>query len=89
MPERFSRSSGSMSVVPHELAGRRGRARRHGLHRRQPDQRVAWGVGVTVAGYLLGKSIPSVDCLLLPIIVLVVVLRKGRPDAADRVSMSV
>jgi membrane-associated protein len=50
---------------------------------------MAWGVGVTVVGYLLGKSIPSVDCYLLPIIAVVVVLRKGRPDAADRVSMSV
>jgi hypothetical protein len=49
---------------------------------------MAWGVGVTVARYLLGKSIPSVDCYLLPIIAVVVVLRKGRPDAADRVSMS-
>jgi membrane-associated protein len=33
-----------------------------------------WGVGVTVAGYFLGKSIPNVDRYLLPIIAVVVVL---------------
>jgi membrane-associated protein len=33
-----------------------------------------WGVGVTVAGYFLGKSIPNVDRYLLPIIALIVAL---------------
>lgn len=35
---------------------------------------VAWAVGVTVAGYLLGSSIPSVDRYLLPVIAGIVVL---------------
>jgi membrane-associated protein len=33
-----------------------------------------WGVGVSVAGYFLGKSIPSIDKYLLPIILLIVVI---------------
>jgi membrane-associated protein len=33
-----------------------------------------WAVGVSVAGYFLGKSIPDVDKYLLPIIVLIIVL---------------
>ena len=33
---------------------------------------VLWAIGVTVAGYFLGKSIPSVDRYLLPIIVLII-----------------
>jgi membrane-associated protein len=33
-----------------------------------------WGVGVTIAGYLLGSVIPDVDKYLLPIIVLIVVV---------------
>ncbi|WIX82900.1 DedA family protein [Amycolatopsis carbonis] len=33
-----------------------------------------WSVGVTVAGYLLGASIPGIDQYLLPIIALVVVV---------------
>jgi membrane-associated protein len=33
-----------------------------------------WGVGVTVAGYVLGSVIPDVDKYLLPIIVLIVVI---------------
>jgi membrane-associated protein len=35
---------------------------------------VLWGAGVTVAGYILGKSIPNVDHYLLPIIAVVVLL---------------
>ena len=35
---------------------------------------VAWGAGVTIAGYFLGKSIPNVDRYLLPIIALVVIV---------------
>ncbi|CAN5524972.1 VTT domain-containing protein [soil metagenome] len=33
-----------------------------------------WAIGVTVAGYFLGKTIPSVDKYLLPIIVLILVV---------------
>jgi membrane-associated protein len=33
-----------------------------------------WAIGVTVAGYFLGKTIPSVDKYLLPIIVVIVVV---------------
>lgn len=33
-----------------------------------------WGVGVTVAGYMLGSTIPDVDKYLLPIIVVIVVV---------------
>lgn len=33
---------------------------------------VFWAIGVTVAGYFLGKTIPSVDKYLLPIIALIV-----------------
>ncbi|MBN1564994.1 MAG: VTT domain-containing protein [Anaerolineae bacterium] len=33
-----------------------------------------WGVGVSSAGYFLGKSIPNVDRYLLPIIFLIVVI---------------
>ncbi|MEX2458038.1 MAG: VTT domain-containing protein [Actinomycetota bacterium] len=33
-----------------------------------------WGVGVTLAGYTLGKAIPSIDRYLLPIIAVVVAL---------------
>lgn len=33
-----------------------------------------WGIGVTVAGYVLGSAIPSIDKYLLPIIVVIVVL---------------
>lgn len=35
---------------------------------------VLWGIGVTVAGYFLGKSIPSVDKYLLPIIAVIVIV---------------
>ena len=35
---------------------------------------VFWAIGVTVAGYFLGKSIPSVDRYLLPIIALIIVV---------------
>ncbi|MDO8108020.1 DedA family protein [Isoptericola sp. b441] len=35
---------------------------------------LAWTAGVTVAGYVLGGQIPSIDTYLLPIIALVVVL---------------
>jgi membrane-associated protein len=35
---------------------------------------VVWAVGVTVAGYVLGKQIPSVDKYLLPIIALIVIV---------------
>jgi len=33
-----------------------------------------WGVGVTVAGFFLGKSIPNADKYLLPIILVIVVV---------------
>lgn len=33
-----------------------------------------WSIGVTLAGYLLGTSIPGVDQYLLPIIAVIVVL---------------
>ena len=32
-----------------------------------------WGIGITVAGYFLGKIIPNVDKYLLPIILLIIV----------------
>jgi membrane-associated protein len=35
---------------------------------------VVWSVGVTVAGYVLGKQIPSVDKYLLPIIALIIIV---------------
>jgi len=35
---------------------------------------LAWSVGVTVAGYALGSTIPGIDTYLLPIIAVVVVL---------------
>ncbi|MGX7677862.1 DedA family protein [Jatrophihabitans sp. DSM 45814] len=35
---------------------------------------VLWSAGVTVAGYLLGSRIPSIDRYLLPIIALIVIL---------------
>jgi membrane-associated protein len=35
---------------------------------------VIWSIGVTVAGYVLGKQIPSVDKYLLPIIALIVIV---------------
>jgi membrane-associated protein len=35
---------------------------------------VVWSIGVTVAGYVLGKQIPNVDQYLLPIIALIVVV---------------
>ena len=35
---------------------------------------VVWSAGVTVAGYLLGSHIPSIDTYLLPIIAVIVVL---------------
>lgn len=35
---------------------------------------LAWSVGVTLAGYLLGSSVPSIDRYLLPIIAGIVVL---------------
>jgi membrane-associated protein len=35
---------------------------------------VLWGAGVTLAGYVLGETIPDVDKYLLPIIVLIVVV---------------
>ncbi len=35
---------------------------------------ILWGAGVTLAGYVLGETIPDVDKYLLPIIVLIVVL---------------
>ncbi len=33
-----------------------------------------WAVGLTIAGYFLGKSIPNVDKYLLPIVFLIVIL---------------
>ncbi|MGW0231453.1 DedA family protein [Actinopolymorpha singaporensis] len=51
-----------------------------------------WTVGVTVAGYLLGSSVPNVDHYLLPIVAVIVILslvpvlleirRSRRPTAA-------
>jgi membrane-associated protein len=35
---------------------------------------VIWSIGVTVAGYILGKHIPNVDKYLLPIIALIVIV---------------
>ena len=35
---------------------------------------VLWAIGVTVAGYFLGKSIPSVDRYLLPIIAAIILV---------------
>jgi membrane-associated protein len=35
---------------------------------------LVWSLGVTVAGYLLGKSIPNVDTYLLPIIAVIIAL---------------
>jgi membrane-associated protein len=35
---------------------------------------LVWTVGVTVAGYLLGRSIPGIDRYLLPIVALVVLI---------------
>jgi membrane-associated protein len=35
---------------------------------------VVWSAGVTVAGYLLGSHIPSIDAYLLPIIAVIIVL---------------
>jgi membrane-associated protein len=55
---------------------------------------VAWGAGVTVAGFFLGKSIPNVDHYLLPIIAVVVLvslipvgleIRKARGERRRRV----
>jgi membrane-associated protein len=56
-----------------------------------------WSVGVTVAGYAVGSSVPSIDTYLLPIIAVIVVVslipfgielyrgarRAGRSDADD------
>jgi membrane-associated protein len=56
-----------------------------------------WGVGVSVAGYFLGKSIPNVDRYLLPIIAVVILLslipvfleiRKARRERGERASTS-
>jgi membrane-associated protein len=33
-----------------------------------------WGVGVSLAGFWLGRSIPSIDTYLLPIIVAIIVV---------------
>ena len=33
-----------------------------------------WGVGVPVAGYFLGKTVPNIDAYLLPIVVIIIVL---------------
>lgn len=35
---------------------------------------VAWGAGVTLAGYFLGRVIPNIDRYLLPIIALIIVV---------------
>ncbi|GAB3158654.1 DedA family protein [Amycolatopsis stemonae] len=52
-----------------------------------------WAVGVTLAGYVLGSSIPGIDQYLLPIIALVVIvsliplaleLRRSRRETRDR-----
>jgi membrane-associated protein len=54
---------------------------------------LVWSLGVTVAGYLLGTRIPSIDKYLLPIIAVIVVLslvpvllevRKGRRAGTAR-----
>jgi membrane-associated protein len=58
---------------------------------------LAWGVGVSVAGYFLGKSIPNVDRYLLPIIAVVVLLSlipvfleilRARRERGERASTS-
>jgi membrane-associated protein len=55
---------------------------------------LGWTVGVTVAGHLLGASIPGIDQYLLPIIAVIVVvslipvaleLRRARRGAAERI----
>lgn len=56
---------------------------------------ILWGGGVTVAGYLLGETIPDIDKWLLPIIGVIVmvsfvpvileVLKMRRHGKADRV----
>ncbi len=38
-----------------------------------------WGVGVTVAGFVLGNAIPSIDRYLLPVIAVVVALSLAPP----------
>jgi membrane-associated protein len=52
-----------------------------------------WGIGVSVAGYFLGKTVPSIDRYLLPVILVIVVLsvlppllevRRQRRSAAPR-----
>jgi membrane-associated protein len=54
---------------------------------------VVWSVGVTMAGYWLGSSIPGIDNYLLPIIAVIVIvsltplfleLRRARQDAKTR-----
>ena len=35
---------------------------------------IAWGSGLTIAGYTLGETVPNVDRYLLPIIALIVVV---------------
>jgi membrane-associated protein len=34
---------------------------------------VGWAVGITLAGYLLGTSIPGIDQYLLPVIAIIVI----------------
>jgi len=35
---------------------------------------LVWSIGVTVAGYVLGSSIPGIDTYLLPIVAVIVVV---------------
>ena len=42
-----------------------------------------WGIGVTVAGFFLGRSIPNADTYLLPIVALIVICLLYTSDAAD------
>ncbi|MDT7554714.1 MAG: rane-associated protein, partial [Pseudonocardiales bacterium] len=57
---------------------------------------VLWTVGLVLAGYLLGRSVPGIDQYLLPVIALIVVVsliplvielvrarRAGQPPAQE------
>jgi membrane-associated protein len=59
-----------------------------------------WTTGLTVAGYLLGRTIPSIDRYLLPLVALVVLVsltpieveafrsRRRRPDTLTRADVA-
>ncbi|MEV7043457.1 hypothetical protein [Amycolatopsis sp. NPDC051061] len=56
------------------VAGRPGDQRRPSGRPRRDLGGVLWSVGVTLAGYLLGTTIPGADQYLLPIVAVVVVV---------------